>query len=744
MKGISRRGISLVVLVAVVMTMVAMSPVAGARTAFTRGTADAPGKLRVDDKPSVLADKQAALREVALEAKLNGKKYGKIAAVARGQYVRLELEGEDPVWTVPGEFADFPHNNIAEPDRTYDNSTIWVPDFSEEYFDKLLFDDAPGANSMRNYFLEQSSGRYTVYGDVTEWVPVPGNAADYDDSPDANVWNFLRDSLNGWYDMQVAKGMTPAEIDAYLAEFDLIDRYDWDMDGNFYEPDGYIDHFQSLHAGEGEEAGGGALGDLAIWSHSWYAEPAGIGSQGPSSDYLLGGIQVGDSGYWIGDYTIQPENGGVGVFTHEFTHDLGLPDMYDYYGENGTGFWTLMSSGSWLSDSEYDIGSKPNHLTAWEKFQLGWLNYEVARYGVKSQHKLGPAEYTTKQAQGLFVILPKKEVVNEIAEPYAGEYFYYSGSGDNLNNFMYRPVTLAPGSSLTAKVNLQIEEDWDYAYLVVSTDGGATWASVETNLSRTTNPYGQNFGYGITGWSSGWVDLSADLSAFTGDVLVGFRYWTDVAYIDPGFMVDEIAISGEPVYGAESADEGWTFVGFRRSTGTETGMFSHYYVAEFRQYKGYDATMKVGPYNFGFLDDPMLGNFVERFPYQDGLLISYWDTSVADNNTGLHPGRGLVLPIDAHPDTMYRADGKPWRNRVQSYDATFGFEKTDPITLHYMSQPSYHESLPAVPVFNDLNDHYNEEIPLNSVMHPHTGTMIKIVSYSAQGNFLQLQVAPVK
>ena len=62
-----------------------------------------------------------------------------------------------------------------------------------------------------------------------------------------------------------------AEINAYLAKFDVWDRYDYDGDGNFNEPDGYIDHFQSVHAGEGEETGGGAQGTDAIWCHRWYA-----------------------------------------------------------------------------------------------------------------------------------------------------------------------------------------------------------------------------------------------------------------------------------------------------------------------------------------------------------------------------------------------------------------------------------------------------------------------------------------
>ena len=71
-------------------------------------------------------------------------------------------------------------------------------------------------------------------------------------------------------------------------------------------------------------------------------------------------------------------------------------------------------------------------MGAWEKFQLGWLNYEVARAGVKSQHKLGPMEFNTKQAQGVFVILPQKPVTEHIADPYAGSYFYFSGSANDL------------------------------------------------------------------------------------------------------------------------------------------------------------------------------------------------------------------------------------------------------------------------------------------------------------------------
>src|SRR5690606_25016791 len=147
-------------------------------------------------------------------------------------------------------------------------------------------------------------------------------------------------------------------------------------------------------AGAGEETGGGTYGSDAIWSHRWYAYYTNIGDDGPAFN-PYGGVRVGNSDYWIGDYTIEPENGGVGVFAHEFAHDLDIPDLYDTAGgENSTGFWTLMSQGSYGNDGTVDIGRKPTHMGAWEKFQLGWLDYDVAFSGERSKHRLGPAEGT--------------------------------------------------------------------------------------------------------------------------------------------------------------------------------------------------------------------------------------------------------------------------------------------------------------------------------------------------------------
>ncbi|WP_076259562.1 immune inhibitor A domain-containing protein [Intrasporangium flavum] len=743
-----------------------------AASAVTAANGKGAGAQQGRDNPAhPLGKKQDSLRTKGVQMKLSGKLAAdaKVAKVAGGQYVELAREGEDSIWTVTGEFGTqsstsfggLPgpmHNQIPQPDRSVDNTTIWAPDFSSDYYEKLLFSDTAGDVSMRNFYKEQSSNRYTVNGEVTDWVQVPYNAAYYGSNycggiTCARTWLFVQDSVNAWYAREVASGKTDAQIAQELAKYDVWDRYDYDDDGNFNEPDGYIDHFQSIHAGEGEETGGGAYGTDAIWSHRWYAFYNNIGSTGPAFN-KLGGVRIGSSNLWIGDYTVEPENGGVGVFSHEFGHDLGLPDLYDTSGntggaENSTGFWTLYSSGSYGSSGrpEDGIGSEPIPMSAYEKIFLGWSNYTVVPYGKKASIKLGPASANTKQAQQVVAMLPDKAVTTDIGAPYAGSYFYHSGSGNDLDTSMTKSVTLPAGTvSLSAKVRYDIEQDWDYAYLTVNGN------PVATSRSTSTNPNGQNFGNGITGSTGGaWADLTADLSAYAGQtVTLGFRYWTDGAVAPAGFGVDDVAVTGQAVDGAES-DTGWTLSGFSRTTGSVTKKYFNAYFAELRNYQGYDRGLKTGPYNFGFLDNPNLQNQVEHFPYQDGLLVWYYDTSFADNNVGdaCLAGRcgGLYLPVDAHPGMLLRPDnGKVWRPRIQSYDSTFGLEPTDRITLHAGSIGQTYGGLAANPLFDDTKSYWvapdasTGNLGWSSVQVPKTGTKIRVVSSSTQGSFMQVAV----
>lgn len=730
------------------------------------------GKPRTDSPEHPLGKKQMQLRQQGLHKVLKGQSQAqgpnKVVQVAKGQYVELARQGEDKIFTVLAQFGNSinpsfggtpgpQRNQIPQPDRAVDNTTIWAPDFNKAHYEDMLFASAPGAVSMRNFYIEQSSNRYTVNGDVTDWVQVPFNEANYGANycggiVCARTWLFVRDAVNAWYNAQIAAGKTKAEINAYLSQFDKWDRYNYNGDGNFNKPDGYIDHFQIVHAGEGEETGGGAEGTNAIWSHRWYAFYNNIGFTGPAFN-KLGGIRIGESDYWIGDYTVEPENGGVGVFAHEFGHDLGLPDLYDTSGnvggaENSTGFWTLYSSGSYGSTgiAAEGIGSKPIPMSAYEKIFLGWSNYQVVGAGQRASVKLGPASANTKQAQQLVVLLPDKALPTPVGAPFAGAYQYYSGSGNDLDNRMTRLVALPAGPvSLNAKVRYDIEPDWDYAYLTVN------GTPVPTNRSTATNPNGQNFGSGITGSSGGWIDLSADLSAYAGQsVTIGWRYWTDGAVAGAGFFVDNVAISGQATDGAES-DTGWAYAGFSRVGSDVTRTFFNAYFAEYRNYRGYDDGLRTGPYNFGFLNDASLQDWVEHFPYQDGLLVWYYDTSYEDNNVGdacaSNRCGGLYLPVDAHPDLLQRPDnGKAWRPRIQSYDSTFGLKATDRICLNANSAAQCYGGLPANPLFDDMLNYWVAPNPAighfgwSGVNVPKTGTSIRVVSTSAQDGFMQVLV----
>ena len=102
----------------VAILVIAVVPAAGAAPSASGGINDDPSFVQKEDnRPDPLTTKQQELKQEALQAKLNGKAYGKTHEVARGQFVQLEREGEGTLWTVLGEFADLQHNTMPEPDR---------------------------------------------------------------------------------------------------------------------------------------------------------------------------------------------------------------------------------------------------------------------------------------------------------------------------------------------------------------------------------------------------------------------------------------------------------------------------------------------------------------------------------------------------------------------------------------------------------------------------------------------------
>lgn len=212
----------------------------------------------------------------------------------------------------------------------YVNTT---PTYSREHYESMLNGHGyGGVGSFRDYFLTQSFGQLDITTTVTPWITVSQPKQYY------NIDN------------------TPELIEEALRQIDPnINLRDYDNDG-----DGILDGLIVIHAGHGQEASGDATD---IWSHS-------------STIY---GMQF--DGVSIYRYTIEPEllhdgPSTIGVFCHEFGHNLGALDYYDTnysadgaYG--GTGPWDLMGEGAWNGPDA--SGTHPAPFTAWQKAQFGWL-----------------------------------------------------------------------------------------------------------------------------------------------------------------------------------------------------------------------------------------------------------------------------------------------------------------------------------------------------------------------------------
>ncbi|HET9945824.1 MAG TPA: immune inhibitor A domain-containing protein [Actinomycetes bacterium] len=712
---------------------------------------------RPDNRPGPATKKQLALREAAVQKVAAGEATPNADGVVKlgpGKFAEVETTDQDEIFTILAEFgtqsvgkygtAPGPlHNEIPKPDRTKDNSTTWTADYNKAYYENLF---NGSGESMKSYYEALSNGQYSVTNEVSDWVKVPFNESYYGDNAIEDFggsWAFIQDAGNAWWDQQLAAGKTPAEIDAYLSQFDVWDRNDWDNDGNFDEADGYIDHFQAVHAGQGEDAGGGAQGEDAIWSHRWYVNGDDYGITGPqlgTEQNKSGGARIGQSKYWLGDYTTEPENGGLGVFAHEYGHDLGLPDYYDTAGgENGTAFWTLMSSGSWLGHgaaANEGIGTTPGLMGPEEKLFLGWLDYSEVNAGQTGSFTLNPAQYhQARKDQAVKINLPDKTVKTDYTAPTSGTHAWWTGSADDLNETLTTSVPASSRVTVTANAWYDIEAGYDFLYAEWRTPGG--------DWQRVGNP--------VDGSSSDkWTTLRYSYDAGGAATEFRFRYQTDGGVHLPGAFLDDISVNGV-VDDVESGAGTWTATGqWKINDGTVSKTSPTYYLVENREYAGYDATLSTGPYQFS--EAYTRPDWVEFFKFQNGMLVWYVDHSQEDNNTSQHPGSGLALPVDARPAKFSYPDGTAPSNRRQPFDATFGLEATDATCLHkqvlvgkggsqtVQSVAACAPSVAGIPTFNDTDPlaYWSSTNPQNSVKV--AGEGVKVTVTGDKGTDLTINV----
>ena len=644
-------------------------------------------QAKEEDTGELVKKHEKALKKKAHEKGLKhgrGNKHGhgkrnKVAPVKEEAY-NGEVR-EDKVLVLNIDFPDYEKSSI-----TKDETDMFYEDYTHDHFQNMIFGEngykgPNGENliSMKQYYEAQSGGSYTVDGDVAGWYTADHPAAYYGGNyPTADGSDHRAREL-------VQEALTKAAQDpnVNLADYDQWDRYDLDGDGNLAEPDGIIDHLMVIHSGVGEEAGGGSLGADAIWSHRW-----SLAFQADGSPFTVPGSEA-TVPYWGGqiaavDYTIEPEDGAAGVFSHEFGHDLGLPDEYDTQ-YSGLGepisYWSIMSSGSWAGDVP---GTEPSGFSPYAKEMLqnlhggNWLSGDtinaddVTRRG--KEILLDEASTKGTNNDAIRVDLPQKE--NIVNTPASGDYEYFSGSGDSLTNSMTTSVDLTNASEadLNFKTWYSIEKGYDYAYVQVS-ENGEDWTNIEGNITNNDDPAGAgaNLGNGIDGTSDGWVDASFDLSDFTGkNIQLRFRYVTDGGLALPGLYVDDIQVTadGSSVLSDDAEkDSSFTFDGFSKDTGKF--LSDQYYLLEWRSHNGVDEG----------LDHIRRGNSLMSF--DPGLVVWYIDDAYNNNWTGIHPGEGFLGVVDADQHTNYWSDHTVAETRYQVHDAAFSLDKTEKMYLDY-------------------------------------------------------------
>ncbi|MCF6137614.1 immune inhibitor A domain-containing protein [Pseudalkalibacillus berkeleyi] len=612
----------------------------------------------------------------------------------------------DRVLVIAIDFPDYSTGKI-----TPDDTDMYYDQYPIEHYRKMIFGEEgyTGPNgenliSMKQYYELQSGKSYTVTGQVAGWYTASKPAAYYGQNvPDSEGNDARPRSL-------VAEAITLAAEDpkVNLNDYDIEDRYDLDGDGNYREPDGLIDHLMIIHAGSGEEAGGGSLGEAAIWSHRWNL--GGV--------FAIPGTEA-EVPYWNGalgvfDYTMEPEDGATGVFAHEYAHDLGLPDEYDtqYTGEGEpVAYWSLMSSGSWAGKIP---GTEPTGFSAWSKEFLqtfvggNWLTgLTIDSTDPSFQGKLVILDQASGKGiwnDAVKVKLPDK--VNVVNEPYSGMYEYHSGRGNSIDHSMSKTIDLSQANQamLTFKTWYEIEEGWDYASVQVKEIGATEWETVEGNLTTTEDPNNQNPGNGITGFSDGWVEGQFDLSQYSGKTIeLRLNYWTDVAAVEKGFYLDDLSIhidGKQTVFDDAEGNVLFKLDGFVKDEGTYHSI--HYYLLEWRNHQGVDIGLK----------HILRGDSLME--YDEGLVVWYVDYSYTDNWTGDHPGDGFLGVVDAHQSTLRWSDGSIASTKYQVNDAAFGISQPNDEFLDYRETLGItltSNGLKGDRMFTDIDNYMNTGLP---------------------------------
>lgn len=215
----------------------------------------------------------------------------------------------------------------------------------EEYTNMLNqkgYSNNNATGSAFDYFYDASNGLFEPEFDVYGPITMPENMEYY-----------------GGNDPKTGQDKAVAEMIVQACK-DLDDEIDYkEYDRN---NDGIVDNVYVFYAGYGEND---SYDSNTIWPQTWdIYNGAGI-------DLVLDGVRV-QTYACSNEMTSKNVMCGIGTFCHEFSHVLGLPDLYATETVSPTPFtpgpWSILDYGPYNND-----GRTPPTYTAYERYTMGWL-----------------------------------------------------------------------------------------------------------------------------------------------------------------------------------------------------------------------------------------------------------------------------------------------------------------------------------------------------------------------------------
>ena len=206
-----------------------------------------------------------------------------------------------------------------------------------DILNKENYTDNGFKGSARDYFREQSGGKFTLDFDVVGTCTLKNKEAYYSANGDENAVEMIVEACNWAHEQGVD-----------------FSKYDWDGDG-------YVDQVFVVFAGPGYSS----QNPTAICPYMYYLSEEGY------KDFKLDGVTLDTYACSCEMYN-SSRISGIGSFCHEFSHCMGFPDMYDENGVwEGMGYYDLMDVGLYNGEEFCPAG-----YSAYEKSECGWFELE--------------------------------------------------------------------------------------------------------------------------------------------------------------------------------------------------------------------------------------------------------------------------------------------------------------------------------------------------------------------------------